>query len=71
MNVNCRRKGFTLIEVMIATFLTVIISLLVFQMYRASISTFRRAERELRWLAAFRSAHGHRAAHTATRQPLG
>ncbi len=56
MNVTSGRKGFTLIEVMIATFLTVIISLLVFQMYQASIRTFRAAERELRWLAAFRAA---------------
>ena len=56
MNVTSGRKGFTLIEVMISTFLTVIISLLVFQMYRASIQTFRAAERELRWLAAFRAA---------------
>ena len=50
------RRGFTLIEILISIGLTVIITLLVFMMYKSTMDTFRTAERELQWLAAFRSA---------------
>ena len=47
--------GFTLIELMVAMFLTVIVSMMVYTLYDVATGAFAATEAELRYLQAFRS----------------
>ena len=48
--------GFTLIELMTALMLSVVVGLAVYYMYSASIATYTTAEKELQFLAGFRTS---------------
>ena len=49
-------RGFTLIELMTALTLAVVVGMAVYYMYSASITAYTAAEKELQFLAGFRTA---------------
>jgi prepilin-type N-terminal cleavage/methylation domain-containing protein len=50
------RKGFTLIELMVAMSVTIIITVAIYYMYMSLMDSYRRTDKELKALAAFRTA---------------
>ncbi|MCX7806006.1 MAG: prepilin-type N-terminal cleavage/methylation domain-containing protein [Planctomycetota bacterium] len=51
-----RRRGLTLVELLVAMFITSLIGMIVYAMYTGAIDSMNRMERELRALQSFRSA---------------